>query len=827
MKEELKPKSVQAREITEELQESYLDYAMSVIVARALPDVRDGLKPVQRRILWGMWENGLTHSAKFRKCADVVGNTLAQYHPHGDAAVYDTLVRLAQDFSLRYPLIQGQGNFGSIDGDSAAAYRYTEARLSKIAEEMLTDIEKETVDWQSNYANTKKEPRVLPASIPNLLLNGAVGIAVGMATNIPPHNLKEIADATMHLIDNPNSKIDDLLKFVQGPDFPTGGVIYDKKAIAEAYFTGRGSVTTRALAEISAEGAMPTDRQESVSGGKEKFRIKITEIPYQVNKSELITKIAELVTDKKIDGIRDVRDESGRDGLRIIIELKTDATPQKVLNQLYQFTDLQKDFHFNMIALANGIQPQLMNLKDILSAYIEHRKEVVKRRTQFDLRKAEERAHILEGLSKALSVIDKIIATIKKSDSREDAHKNLIKNFKLTDIQATAILEMRLQTLAALERQKIEEELKEKKRLIEELTLLLKSPAKILKVIKDKLIEVVKKHGDERRTKVMAGGLSEFKEEDLIPKEETIITLSQGGYIKRVPPTSFKSQKRGGKGLIGSEVAEEDFLTHFIGANTHDDILFFTDRGRVFKTKVYEIPAGTRTAKGKPVHNFLEIPMEETVNAIIAHPTGSKGYLVMLTKNGIIKKTPLDAFENVRRTGIIALNLKKGDSLNWVKLSGGKDQIIITTTQGQSIRFKESNVRPMGRTAAGVRGIRLKKNDQVSSMNILPEDEKSKIKNQKLLVVMANGYGKQTPLTQYRIQRRGGSGIKTAKITSKTGLIVSAHVIDEEQELLAISAKGQIIRTQISSVRIASRATQGVRIMTLYPGDKVTGIVCL
>ncbi|HEY4500039.1 MAG TPA: DNA gyrase subunit A [Candidatus Paceibacterota bacterium] len=812
MEKEHQANKVQQQEITAELKESYLDYAMSVIVSRALPDVRDGLKPVHRRVLWSMWESGITASAKLRKSANTVGYVMAHYHPHGDTAIYDSLVRMAQDFSLRYPLIQGQGNFGSIDGDNAAAMRYTEARLSKIAEELLTDIDRETVDWQPNYDSSREEPKVLPSKIPNLLLNGTVGIAVGMATNIPPHNLNEIVDATTCLIENPKATTEDLMEFVQGPDFPTGGIIYDKKAIVQAYISGKGAITTRAVAEIKESG---------------KYNIiEITEIPYQVNKSELIIKIAELVTDKKVQGIRDVRDESDREGLRIIIELKSDAAGQKVLNQLYEYTDLQKDFYMNVVALVNGIQPQVLSLKECLGYYIDHRKEVVRRRAEFDLKKARERAHILEGLHKALGNIDAIINTIKKSENKEAAHKNLVAKFKFSDIQATAILEMRLQTLASLERQKIEDELKEKLKLIEELLLLLKSPAKILGVIKSELKEVQEKYGDKRRTRVVAGGLKEFKEEDLVPKEETIITMSQGGYIKRVQPSSFKSQKRGGKGLIGSDVAEEDFLTHFMSANTHDNILFFTERGRVFQTKVYEIPEASRIAKGKSLQNFLEIPAEEKISALITYSAEKKaapGYLVMVTQNGLIKKTPLADFANVRRSGIIAIKLKKGDLLEWVKLSSGNDQVILTTTQGQAIRFKESQIRSMGRASSGVRGIRLKKEDHVVSLDILDKESQ----NFRLLTVMANGFGKQTKLSQYKIQGRGGSGIKTAKVTAKTGKVVASHIVNEEQELLALSAKGQIIRTQLASVRMAGRATQGVRVMNLNSGDKVAGIVCL
>ncbi len=811
---------VEKREITDELRESYLDYAMSVIVSRALPDVRDGLKPVQRRILWTMWEDGLTHSAKFRKSANVVGGVLGRYHPHGDIAVYDALARMAQNFSLRYLLIDGQGNWGSIDGDSPAAMRYTECRLSKIAGELLFDIEKETVDWQPNYDTSRNEPKVLPAKLPGLLLNGSVGIAVGMATSIPPHNLSEVVDALIYLTNHPKATNEDLTKFVQGPDFPTGGIIYNKKSIVETYASGRGPITCRAKAEVE-------ERKEG------QFNIVITEIPYQVNKSELITKIAELVQEKKIEGIRDLRDESDRDGLRIVIELKNDIPPQKILNQLYKYTDLQKDFHLNMIALIDGIQPQLLSLKDILGAHLEHRRLVVERRAKFDLNKAKERSHILEGLSKALSVIDQVISTIKKSKDREDARQNLMKKFALTDIQANAILEMRLQTLAALERQKIEDELKEKKKLISELQQLLKSPEKILNVIKDELLEIKKVYGDERRTKVMATGLKEFKEEDLVPKEEVVITLSQSGYIKRVPPASIRVQRRGGKGIVGSEVSDEDFIAHFISANTHDNILFFTDRGRAFQTKVYEIPAGSRTAKGKVVQNFLEIPVDEKINAIVAYASNGQDpeatdhqHLVMATRNGVIKKTSLEDFNNVRRSGLIAINLQKGDQLKWAKLSSGRDEIILATNQGQAIRFKESQLRSMGRTAAGVRAIRLKKGDFVAGLDIIT-NSKEQVAKRKLLVVSENGFAKQTPLNQYKIQSRGGQGIKTAKIAPKTGRIISAKIISDEEELLALSGRGQIIKTKISDIRTAGRATSGVRIMKLKEGDKVAGIVTL
>ena len=799
------------REITKELSESYLDYAISTIVARALPDVRDGMKPVHRRVLWAMWDIGLTHLSKFRKSANVVGETMAKYHPHGDTAIYDTMVRMAQDFSLRYPLIHGQGNFGSVDGDPPAAMRYTEAKMSAIAEELLLDIEKETVDWMPNYDGTRDEPKVFPAKLPNLLLNGALGIAVGMATSIPTHNLQEVADAVLHLADNADATNEDILQFIKGPDFPTGGIIYNAKAIKEAYISGRGAILTRAKAEIIENKA-----------GKQ-FDIVVTEIPYQVNKSELIKTIAELAQEKKIEGIRDLRDESDREGMRIVIELKNDVAPQKVLNWLYKHTDLEKNFNLNMIALVNGIEPRLLAIKDILAEYLAHRKEIIKRRTQFDLRKAQERAHILEGLSKALNAIDRVIATIKKSKDKEEAHGNLIKLFKLSEIQATAILEMRLQTLAALEHQKIEAELKEKRAIIEELTAILKSPARILKIIKDEVKELRDKYSEGRRTQVVARALEAVSDEDLIADEDAIVTVSAGGYIKRLPPDTFKSQKRGGKGLIGSDVADDDFLSDFFSARTHDNVLFFTDRGRVFQTKVHEIPAATRTSKGRAIQNFLELPAEEKVTAIVNYSSKGekKKYLMMVTKQGNIKKTPLEDFENIRRSGIISIKLKKGDQLKWARLTTGNDQAVLATRQGQSIRFDEKQVRPMGRTAAGVRAIKLKKqNDEVAGFDIINKGEDAR-----LLVVMENGFAKQTSLKDYKTQSRGGSGIKTAVITPKTGLVISAHVLTQEKEIFALSAKGQMIRTELDTVRTTGRAAQGVRIMNLNSGDRVAGTI--
>jgi len=830
---DLKNQKIEKRDITDELRECYLDYAMSVIVSRALPDVRDGLKPVQRRILWTMWEEGLGYSSKFRKSANVTGTVLARYHPHGDMAVYDAMARMAQDFSLRYPLIFGQGNWGSVDGDAPAAQRYTEAKLSKISEEMLFDIEKETVDWQPNYDSTRDEPKVMPSKLPNLLLNGSMGIAVGMATNIPPHNLSEIVDASVYLADHPKANSEDLMQFIQGPDFPTGGIIYDKKAIAEAYVSGRGAITCRAKAEI----------EERKAG---QFNIVVTEIPYQVNKSELITKIAELVQDKRVEGIRDLRDESDREGMRIVVELKNDANPQKVLNQLFKHTDLQKNFNLNMIALVDGIQPQLLSLKEVVAGHLEHRKVVVERRAKYELKKAKEREHILEGLAKALAKIDDVISTIKKSKDRSDAHENLVKKFKFTDIQASAILEMRLQSLAALERHKIEAELEEKRKLIRELETLLKSPEKILKVVKDEFAELKTVYGDSRRTKVISSGLTEFKEEDLVPQEEAVITLSGAGYIKRVPPSSIKVQHRGGKGVVGSDVNDEDFISHFISADTHDNILFFTNKGRVFQTKVYEIPAGSRTSKGKVIQNFLEIPTDESVSAIVAYADNGKAqsakrkeqndsrlalsdsqFLTMVTKKGVIKKTGLENFSNIRRTGIAAINLQKGDELKWVKISSGKDEIILATADGQAIRFKESQLRPMGRTAAGVKAIKLKGNDIIAGLDIINTSDKKQEAGNKLLIVTENGFAKQTPLKEYKVQSRGGQGIKTAKINDKTGKIVSAKIIAGEEELMALSNKGQIIRTKISDIRTAGRATSGVKIMRLNSGDKVAGTVAL
>ncbi|MDO8574790.1 MAG: DNA gyrase subunit A [bacterium] len=811
---------IKLREISREMEESYLDYAMSVIVSRALPDVRDGLKPVHRRILYAMHDLGLTHQAKFRKSALVVGEVLGKYHPHGDISVYDALARLAQNFSLRYPLINGQGNFGSVDGDSPAAMRYTEARLTSLAEEILKDIDKDTIDFIDNYDATRKEPKVLPAAVPQLLLNGTVGIAVGMATNIPPHNLSEVIDASVHLIKHPRASVEDLLEFIKGPDFPTGGVIYSKKDIAAAYATGRGPMITRGVAEV-------------VEDKKGHNQIIITEIPYQVNKSTLLEKIAELASDKRVEGIRDLRDESDRDGMRIVIELKGDAAPQKILNNLYKHTDLQKTFHMNLLALVDGIQPQVLSLKAALEYFLKHREEVVTRRTKFELAKAGERAHILEGLKKALDHIDEIIKTIKKSQDRGDALKNLIAKFKLTEIQANAILDMKLATLANLERHKIEDELIEKKKLIKELTLILKSREKVSDIVYKELEAIKEKYGDGRRTKVIATALGEFKEEDLVPLEEAVVVLTESGYVKRMNPTLVRAQHRGGKGMTGMSTREEDAVTHFVLTETHDNALFFTNTGRVFQTKVWEIPESSRQSRGKAIVNFLALSADERVQAILTYnekqlkAKNTEKYFVMATKNGLVKKTPIADFGSVRHSGLIAIKLKKGDSLKWVKESTGEDQIIFVTSQGQAIRFSEKDARPLGRATAGMHGIRLHASDEVIAMDVISAAA-TKDPNTKFLVIMENGFGKKTFIKFYKKQNRAGSGVKTAKITPKTGKIVSAFVLTPDvKEMIAISKKGVVIRTDIESISTVSRVTQGVRIMRVEPGDKVVSATLL
>ena len=805
--------TIKPREIVQEMQESYLNYAMSVIVSRALPDVRDGLKPVHRRILYAMHEMGIRHNAKLVKSAKVVGQVLGNYHPHGDTAVYDSMARMAQDFSLRYPFIDGQGNWGSIDGDRPAAMRYTECRLTSISEETLSDIEKETVDFRDNYDGSRQEPTVLPTKIPSLLINGSMGIAVGMATNIPPHNLGEVLDGLVHLIDNPDADVNDLMQFVKGPDFPTGGTIYNEKDILNAYATGKGPIIMRGKTEI-------------VESEKRGFQIIVSEIPYQVNKSELIMKIADLVKEKKVDGVKDVRDESDKDGLRIAIDLKQDAFPRKVLNQLFRYTELQKSFHVNALALVDGIQPQILDLKTLLEKFIEHREVVARRRAQFDLRKAQERAHILEGLKKALDHIDEIIKLIKKSESKEDAFRNLIKQYKFSDRQATAILEMRLQTLAGLEQKKIEDELKEKKDLIARLEDLLAHPKKILEAVKREFKEIKEKYSDERRTKIIRSALQEVGEEELIPEADSLFMMTYGGYIKRMPPDILRAQKRGGKGLVGMATKEEDAVSQFFVANTHDQLMFFTNSGKIFQTKGYEVPESARQAKGKAIVNFLQVSPQDRITAIV--PISKKiektGYLVMATANGIIKKVAIEEFSSVRRNGMVAIKLKKDDELKWVKISSGSDEVMLVTSDGSAVRFKEKDVRPMGRGASGVIGMRLDAGAKVVGAEVIPS--KGGGKGLRLLAVMANGYGKRTDLSAYKVQKRGGKGILTAKITGKTGNLVSAHVTSEEnKEVIAISRKGQVIRTELGSISVLGRATQGVRIMKMEAGDTVASVV--
>lgn len=801
------------RNIVTEMRESYLDYAMSVITSRALPDVRDGLKPVHRRILYAMNDIGLTASAKTRKSATVVGDVLGKYHPHGDVAVYDAMVKMAQDFSMRYPLIVGQGNFGSIDGDGAAAMRYTEAKMSRLAGELLRDLEKETVDFRPNYDNTRKEPSVLPTAVPNLLLNGTLGIAVGMATNIPPHNLREVIDATVALIDDPELATEDLLSYVQGPDFPTGGAIFNEKDIHHAYTTGRGGIVCRGDAEI-------VENKHGVQ------QIIISSIPYRVVKADLIVAIADLVREKKIEGIKGLRDESTKD-IRIVIDLKQNAHPQKVLNFLYKHTQLEETFHLNIVALSKGV-PETLSLKSILESFVEHRVEVVKRRTAYDLRKAEEREHILLGLKKALDHIDEIIKLIKKSKDVEEAKQGLIKTFKFSEIQAQAILDMRLQKLAGLERKKIEDELTAVQALIAELKDLLKSPKKILAVIKKELVEIKEKYGDDRRTRVVKGGVKEIKDEDLIPDVENVLVLTQGGYVKRTMPDEYRKQRRGGVGVIDLDTKEEDFVTKLVTANTHADILFFTDKGKAYQLKMYELPEGKRATKGKAIVNFLAISGDEKITSILPMPKESKQAaglsMMMVTKQGTAKKVKADSFHDVRKSGLIAITLESGDELISVNFVSKGDDVSIITTEGQSIRFKESDVREMGRAAMGVRGINLGKGDAVVSADIVRKDAK----NPRIMVISKNGYGKTTEAGEYKTQKRGGSGILTMNVTDKTGPVISAKTVtDEDEEIVAMSKKSQVVRVDIKEIPTLGRSTQGVRVMKLRDGDSLASVVCL
>jgi len=809
---------IEAQPISEEMKKSYLDYAMSVIVSRALPDVCDGLKPVHRRILYAMWDIGLRANAKFRKSATVVGEVLGKYHPHGDTAVYDSMVRLAQDFAMRYPLVRGQGNYGSMDGDSAAAMRYTEAKLSAISEEMLFDIEKDTVEFAPNYDGAHQEPRVLPAKLPNLLLNGTMGIAVGMATSIPPHNLGELIDAINHLIDNPDATIEDLTQFVKGPDFPTGGIIYDQdqKDILTAYATGKGGIVMRGRAEIK-------------ENKHNDWQIIISELPYQVNKSVLVEKIAELVKDKKIDGVKNLRDESDRDGIRVVLDLKKDSYPKKILNSLYKHTALQSTFHVNMLALVDSIQPKILTLKMILEEYIKHREEVIKRRTQFELTKAKDRAHILEGLMIALKNIDEVIKTIKASKDKEVAKVNLMKKFKLSERQATAILEMRLQNLANLEQLKVEEELKEKTKLIKELEAILKSVSKVRGIIQKELGEIKEKFADERKTQVMVHGIKDFNIEDLVPNEETMVMMTRDGYIKRIDPDTFKVQARGGKGVIGLTTKEEDSVEFMFTTFTHSDLLLFTTRGRVFQLKAYEVPSASRTAKGTPIVNFLQLLSGEKVTSTLPlDKLVSSKYLFFVTEKGLVKKVELSAFANVRRSGLIAMKVKDDDKLIWAKPTSGSDDLVLITTSGQAIRFKEKDVRDMGRGASGVKGMRLKGKDIIVGMGVIKTDKEKK-RNYQIMTIMANGFGKRTLLNLYKVQDRGGSGIRTAKVTDKTGDITNAFVVNydnmEVKDLIVISEKGQVIRLPFKSISELGRDTQGVRIMRFKEDkDRVAGV---
>src|SRR3989344_6067700 len=797
-------------EIIDEMQRSYLDYAMSVIVARALPDVRDGLKPVHRRIIYAMQRMGVTHSARYTKSAKVVGEVLGKYHPHGDSPVYEALVRMAQDFAMRYPLIDGQGNFGSIDGDQPAAMRYTETRLGRISEALLYDLDKQTVDWTDNFDGSLKEPVFLPAVLPNLLINGSSGIAVGMATNIPPHNLTEIIDAGIHLIDNPEASVEDLMEFVKGPDFPTGAQIYDISEITAAYATGKGKIIMRAKAEI----------EETKSG---KFQIIVNEIPYQVNKSTLIIRIAELVKTKKLEGIADLRDESDRKGLRILIELKRDAKPQSVLNNLYKFTALQQSFPVNMVALVDGT-PQTLTLKMILSQFVKHRQNVVVRRSRFELEEAKKRAHILEGLKIAIDNIDAVVETIKKSPDAETAKVNLMQKFKLTEIQAVAILDMQLRKLAALEREKIEEELKMTLEEIAYLEDILAHKEKILIVAKEELIKLKEKFADDRRTRVFKQKIGEFSEEDLIANEPTIVTITVGGYVKRQDISSFRSQRRGGKGISGITTKEEDTVARLFVANTHDNLLFFTDRGRVFQLKVYDLPESSRISKGVAIVNLLDLSSEEKVLSILPikkqknQDAQKANFVLMATKNGVIKKTAIAAYESIRRTGIIAIKLASGDMLRWAKLTTGDDLAFLISRKGLSIKFNEKDVRAMARDTMGVRGIKLKTQDELIGMDVIAKKDT----NADLLVITEKGIGKKTVISAWPLQLRGGVGVKAANLTEKTGNIVAAQILTKEDEALILtSQRGQVLRTTLRSVPRLTRDTQGVIIMRLSAVDKI------
>jgi len=791
------------REIEEEIKQSYLAYAMSVIVGRALPDARDGLKPVHRRILYAMHENGLTHQRPFRKCATVVGDVIGRYHPHGDIAVYDALIRLAQDWNMRYMLVEGQGNLGSIDGDPPAAYRYTESRLAAISQEMLAELAQEAVDVAPNFDGSRTEPKVLPAKLPNLLVNGSSGIAVGMATNIPPHNLSEAVDALCGLIDQPEIELPALMRHVKGPDFPTGAIICGKDGIKDAYATGRGSVRIRARAQVE---QMKGNRQALV----------VTEIPYQVNKANLLEAIAKLVQEKTIDGISDLRDESDKDGMRIVIELKRDANDQVVLNQLYKHTQMETTFGIIMLAIVDG-RPRVLTLKQLLQTFIDFRKEVVIRRTKFELARAQERAHILEGLRIALAHLDAVIKTIKQSKSPQEAKAALVAKFKLSERQAQAILEMQLQRLTALERDKIEAEYQELLKKIEDYEALLKSEQKVLEGIKEELQELKKRSGDERRTEIL-GEVKDFKLEDLIAEEDVVITISHTGYIKRLPVSAYRKQRRGGVGVTAMETTEEDFVEHLFVATTHETLLFFTNQGRCYWLKVHEIPQASRYAKGTAIVNLLSLQKDERLSTFVAvKDFGPEAYLVMATKQGTIKKTKLDAYANPRKAGIIAITLEKGDELIEAEITDGELELLLATRQGKTIRFPEAQVREVGRSARGVRGIRLGKGDEVIAMVIAkPKSE--------LLTVTALGFGKRTTIEEYRLQSRGGKGIINLKVTKKNGEVVGAKTVADQDEVMLISQEGMIVRCPVKDVRSTGRATQGVRLINIKGKDRLAAV---
>lgn len=801
-------KVLENRTVEDVMEDNFLRYSMSVIVDRALPDVRDGLKPVHRRILYTMGEQGLRPGGKFAKSARIAGEVMGKYHPHGDSAIYDSMVRLAQDWTMRYTLVDGQGNFGSMDGDPAAASRYTEARLGRAGNELLVDLDKETVDFRDNYDGSEQEPVVLPAKLPNLLLNGQIGIAVGMATSIPPHNLGELVDATIELIDNKEATVDDLLKHVKGPDFPTGAVVYGGAPMKQAYQTGRGSVVIRAVANI----------EETKKG---RHQIVVTEMPYAVNKATLIEKIADLVKEKKITTISDLRDESARGNVRVVIELKKDAYPKKVLNQLYKLTALQTSFHFNMLALIDGIQPRILGIREILDEYVKHRRSVVRRRTEYELRKAKERAHILEGYKIALDHIDEVIKTIRASKTTEEAEKALIEKFKLSEIQAKAILAMQLRRLTGLEREAIENELKELLALIAKLEGILADEQEILNIIKTELLEMKEKYGDERRSKMINHELGKFSDEELIPEEDSVILLTSENYIKRTLLSEYRRQNRGGKGKRGMTTKEEDIIDQLVPASTHDYLLFFTNRGRIFRLKAYEVPAASLAAKGVAAVNLLQLQPEEKITSIICRgkDESDDGYLFMATTKGTIKKTPLKDYANIRTNGLIAIKLDDGDELRWIKKTSGDNDVIISTSAGQAVRFNEADARPMGRSARGVRGVRLRPNDRVVGMDIVCED------SQQLLVISKNGYGKVTKAANFPSHKRGGVGIKAAVVTAKTGPIISVRTLDADaSEVLMISDKGQTIRISLKDIPVLGRTTQGVRIMRLSDGDAVSSL---